>query len=219
MGLADYIPPDVPKDIAKELGAAGLTCLLQLMVDAYHDLKARKCIGADSKEDSITEEWLVHILQRWKQKPTISCIPIHQKGDAAKAKPRGKPPTVDFCFRDRFDSSSYFGVECKLLDEGDRRRLRAYLDDTEGIGRFLNGRYSAHSGAGAMVGYVRSGSCDKVAASLRRDIQNLDGKPKLKKSRMLSTFDQLYESQHTRNCPVAGFLCYHLLFGFNCSAA
>lgn len=219
MGLADHIPPDVPKDIAKQLGAAGLTCLLQLMADAYHDLKARKCIRADSKEDSITEEWLVHILQRWKQKPTISYLPFQQKEDATKAKPRGKPPTVDFCFRDGFDDRVYFGAECKLLDEGNRRYLKAYLDDTEGIGRFLNGRYAAHAGAGAMVGYVRFGSCDNVAASLGEAIQKLDGKPKLKRSQTLSRFDQLYESHHTRNWPVAGFLCYHLLFGFNCSAA
>ena len=215
MGLADHIRPNVPKDIAKELGTAGLTCLLQLMADAYQDLKARKCIRADSKEDSITEEWFVHIQQRWKQKPAMSCIPIHQKQDATKAKPRGKHPTVDFCFRDCFDKRSYLGAECKLLDEGDRRYFKAYLDNTEGIGRFLDGRYSAHSGAGAMVGYVRSGSCDKVAASLEQAIQKLDGKPNLKKSQPLSRFDHLYESRHTRNCPVAGFLCYHLLFGFN----
>lgn len=219
MGLVDHVRPSVPKDIAKELGSAGLTCLLQLMADAYQDLKARQCIRADSSEPSITEEWVVLIEQRWKQAPTVSYIPFHEKQDATKAKPRGRRPTVDFCFRDGFDSRVYFGAECKLLDEGDRKHLRAYLDDTDGIGRFLDGRYSAHSSAGAMVGYVRAGSCDRVAASLGKAIQNLGGRPKLSESRPLSGFDHLYESQHTRTCQVAEFLCYHLLFGFGCSAA
>ena len=219
MGLADRFRASVPRNIAKDLGSAGLTRILRLMVGAHRDLEARGCTTATTNEDSITEEWYVHILLRWKESPLMSCIPVHQKGDATKAKSRGKPPTVDFCFRDGFDSRSYFGVECKLLDESEKKYLKAYLHDTEGIGRFLSGRYSAYSGVGAMAGYVRSGSCDKVAASLRRDIQKLDGKPTLRKSRILSNFDQLYESRHTRDCPVAAFLCYHLLLGFNCDDA
>ena len=219
MGLADRFRPIVPKDIARELGSAGLRSILRLMADAYGDLEARKCVMSNSDEDSITEEWYVCIQQRWKQDSRLSYIPVHQKSDATRAKARGKSPTVDFCFRDGFDDRSYFGVECKLLDEGSKKHIKAYLDDTEGIGRFVSGRYSAPSGAGAMAGYVRTGSCDKVAASLRTDIRKLTGNPKLTKSRTLSTFAYLYESRHTRNCPVATFRCYHLLLGFNCDEA
>jgi hypothetical protein len=61
MGLADRIRPTVPRDIAKELGPAGLACLLQLMIDAYSDLRARNCIRPGTSEDTITEEWFVHI--------------------------------------------------------------------------------------------------------------------------------------------------------------
>lgn len=214
MGLAEHIRPSVPKDIVKELGSAGVACILQLMADAYQDLKTRQYVQPDTSEDTITEEWFVHIQLRWRQKPTISCIPVHQKQDPTKSKARGKSPTVDFCFRDCFDYRSYFGAECKLLDAGNATHLNAYLDDTRGIGRFVDGRYAAYAGAGAMVGYVRSGRCDDVVASLRGAIHALSGRPKLKKSRPLSGCDHLYESEHLRSCEVPEFLCYHLLLGF-----
>ena len=215
MGLADQVRPPVPKDIAKELGPAGLSCLLRIMADAYQDLKARQWVRADSSEDSITEEWYVFVLERWRQTPAISCIPIHQKQDATRAKSRGRPPTVDFCFRDCFDTRSYFGAECKLLDEGNQTHLAAYLDNIKGIGRFLDGRYAAHSSAGALVGYVRTGQCENVAASLQQAIQGLDGKPRLKRSVLLQDFHHLYESEHSRACPLPRLLCYHFLFGFD----
>jgi len=216
MGIANYVRPNVPPDVVKKLGAAGLTNLLQLMADSYRDLKEMGFVQADSRENTITEEWLVQISARCQQKPTSSYVPIQQKEDSTKAKSRGNPPTVDFCFRHRFDNRVYFGAECKLLDEGSKKYLEAYLSEKEGIGRFLDGRYSSHSGAGAMVGYVRSGSCAKVAESLEIAIQKLAGTPKLNKSQVLSNFDQLYESLHTRECPINEFRCFHLLFGFDC---
>lgn len=214
MGLADQVRPSVPKDIVEELGPAGVASLLQIMAEAYLDLKARRWVRADCSEDSITEEWFVHIQMRWKHIPAICCIPIHQKQDATKAKSRGRPPTVDFCFRDRFDARSYFGAECKLLDEGNKAHLAAYLHRREGIGRLLDGRYSEASSAGAMVGYVRTGECEGVAVSLEQAMAMLEGNPSLKRSASLAQFHHLYESQHNRPSPLPKLLCYHFLFGF-----
>ena len=189
------------------------------MSDAYLELRLRKYVTGFSSEDTITEEWFIHIQEICRQSPAISLHPIQQKQDTTKAKTCGKPPTIDFCFRDEFESQSYFGAECKLLDEGNTTLLNAYLDLVKGIGRFLDGRYATHTGAGAMVGYVRSGDCGAVAKSISECIQDLEGKPTLRKSQPLENFDQLYESRHNRKLPIADFLCYHLLFGFNCSAA
>jgi len=217
MGLADQVRPSVPKDIVKELGPAGVACLLQIMADAYLDLKARRWVRMDSSEDSITEEWYVYVLERWKQTPAISCFPIHQKQDTTRAKTRGRPPTVDFCFRDCFDACSYFGAECKLLDGGNETHLAAYLDRRKGIGRLLDGRYSAASSAGAMVGYVRTGECETVAASLKQAMTMLEETPSLQRSALLSRLYHLYESRHNRPSPLRKFLCYHFLLGFEAS--
>ena len=216
MEIADNGPSSVPIDIAKRLGEQGIRHLLTLLTNAYHDLYARQWVKADSSEDSITEEWFVHIQGRWSSNHAFGLVPIHQKQDREKAKPRGRAPTIDFCFRDRFFPQSYFGAECKLLDQGSQRHLDAYLDDKEGIGRFVNGQYAAHTGSGAMVGYVRRGDCCKVSKAVGSELHRLKGNPTLKKSIPLPDFDYLYESQHNRDVGVSPFLCYHLFFAFNC---
>jgi hypothetical protein len=217
MRIADNTSASVPSDLARRLGSEGIRQLLKIMVDAYRDLYKRQWVRADSPEDSITEEWFVCIQKRWKPDNAYGLIPVPQKQDTGQAKTRGRPPTIDFCFRDGLSSQSYFGAECKLLDQGSSRHLKAYMDDTEGIGRFLSGKYAACTGAGAMVGYVRRGDCHVVAGELAKGIEQLAGKPKLLKSQPVESFEQLYESKHTRREGVSPFVCFHLLLAFNCS--
>jgi hypothetical protein len=208
--------PSVPSDLAKRLGSQGIRALLTLLVSAYQDLHDRQWVKADSPEDRITEEWFVHILKRWRSDSACHLIPIPQKADPQRAKLRGRPPTIDFCFRDEFFPESYFGAECKLLDQGCREHLTAYLDDREGIGRFITGKYATNTGAGAMVGYVRRGDPHAIANDVASAMKRMDGSPALKESRTLPAADYVYESTHQRTTGISPFLCYHLLFAFNC---
>ena len=221
MGLIRDVRPPAPKDLAEELGQDGIRKLLSLMCDAYHDLRTAGCITASMQEPAITEEWSVQIQVRWRQQSNISLVPVLEKRDTHKAKRRGRAPTIDFCFRDRMfnERESYFGAECKLLDEGSTKHLKAYLDENEGIGRYLTGKYAARTGAGAMVGYVRTGDPKVVASELTEALKKLDGKPTLAKSPSLLQFDDLYESTHERTDGVSPFQCFHVLFGFHCDAA
>lgn len=219
MGLAKQDRPRVPRDLAAELGQQGIRRLLLLMVDSYLDLRDSGRVTATMPEDAITEEWAVHIGLRWRREPDIAVVPVHQKQDEEKAKERGRRPTIDFCFRDQLFSESYFGAECKLLDEGNADHMRAYLDDSKGIGRFLSCKYAAHTGAGAMVGYVRTGDSAAVAREISGKIRELKGRPTLKKADLLARFDHLYESVHSRECGVSPFRCSHLLLAFGCAAA
>ena len=219
MGLAGDIRSAVPLDLAKQLGRDGVRNLLRLLSDAYRDLYARRCVQVNSPEDWITEEWFVCIQARWKREPDVGLIPVIQKQDRRMAAPRGHPPTIDFCFRDTLVREAYFGAECKLLDEGCREHLKAYLDDEQGIGRFLTARYGASTSAGAMVGYVRRGQSPGVGGTLADAIRQLRGTPRLRKSAPLPHFDQVYESTHHRRRGVSPFLCFHLLFAFHCVAA
>lgn len=215
MGIDSQRSASVPNDLAKRLGSQGIRKLLALLTNAYRDLRDRQWVKADSPEDRITEEWFIHIQKRWRSDDACGLVPIPQKADIGRAKSRGRPPTIDFCLRDEFFPESYFGAECKLLDQGCRGHLAAYLDNDEGIGRFISAKYSASSGAGAMVGYVRRGDCDAVAKDIALQMGSLTGAPVLKKSCPLPNFDDLYESEHLRGIGISPFLCYHLLFAFN----
>lgn len=216
MEIGSEKPAPIPGDLAKRLGGQGIRRLLTLMTTAYQDLYDRQWVKADSPEDGITEEWFVHIQNRWRSDGAFGLVPIHQKPDIGSAKSRGRPPTIDFCFRDEFFPESYFGAECKLLDEACAKHLRAYLDDTNGIGRFIKGKYAARTGAGAMVGYVRRGDCDVVAKDVACAMRELDDSPMLRQSPPLPEFDPIYESEHRRSVGVSPFLCHHLLLAFNC---
>jgi len=218
MGLTEQILTPVPENIAQKLGRAGLEKLLSLLYYAYQDLLTKRIIQADSHEDSITEEWFICIQLRWKREPELSLIPIPQKPDRTMAKKQGRPPTIDFCFRSEYSDRVYFGTECKLLDEHCKEHLDAYLDNEDGIGRFLNGKYAFYAGAGAMVGYVRQGNPNEVAKQLAKMLVNLEGKPELKKSVIVPQSDQLYETKHNRRVGVSPFSCFHLLFAFNCTS-
>ena len=193
--------------------------LLSLLCTAYRDLHARRIVRATSSEDTITEEWFVHICLRWRQADCFGLVPVQQKQDKTRAKPVGRPPTIDFCFRDVFSRESYFGVECKLLDEGNHGHLKAYLDDSEGMGRFLSGKYAASTSAGSMVGYVRRGACSVVARELAKGVVGLKERPKLEKSSLIPDFGQLYQSKHDRSFGQSPFLCFHLLLAFESAAA
>ena len=219
MRLSEPCRQYAPKDLAQELGPGGIRQLLLLLCKSYKDLLNSGFVQADTGEDTITEEWFVQIQKRWKRDRGISLVPMSQKQDKTKAAARGRPPTIDFCFRDEAFPECYFGVECKLLDADSAAYLGAYLDDKEGIGRFLNGKYAARTGAGAMAGYVRTGEAKAVAAELKKAINTLTGNPTLSKSAHLPGFEHLYESTHTRISGISPFICFHLLFAFCCSSA
>lgn len=216
MEIAKRRSASVPRDLAKQLGTRGIRRLLTLLTDAYRELYDRRWVRADSPEDSITEEWFIHIQRKWASGDACGLIPIHQKADTTQAKRRGRPPTIDFCLRDAFFPESYFGAECKLLDEGCKEHLNAYLDDKEGIGRFISSKYSTCTGTGAMVGYVRRGDCVAVAKNIASAMTKMNGSPTLTKSHPLPRFRPIFESEHQRTTGVSPFLCHHLLFAFDC---
>lgn len=213
MSLSEVSQSQNAPDLARELGQAGLSSILTLMCKAYVDLLNSRFVHKSTSEDEITEEWFVKIQYLYKDS-NLSIIPVHQKQDLIKGRPGKRSPTIDFCFRDRFFSESYFGTECKLLDEGNKKHATAYVSNN-GIGRFLDGRYSSKSSAGAMVGYVRVGNPEKVAKEMAKRISLLSDKRYMRKKRMVKNFKHIYESRHKRTSGVSPFQIYHLFCGFN----
>lgn len=205
-------------DLAKEVGPSGIRQLLQLMCDAYHDLLESDYVKTNTPENEITEQWYIYILAQWRRIPSFSVkiTPIHQKEDPTKGKRGKRFPTIDFCFRADYFPESYFGAECKLLDEGNRRHLLEYASKN-GIGRFIDGRYSSKSSAGAMVGYIRVGCAEKCACDVRSCISKLPNTPKLMKVEPIGRFKDIYESLHRRTSGVSPFKIFHSFYTFESS--
>lgn len=213
MSLSEVSQSIPAPDLAKELGQAGIRSILNLMCEAYVDLLNSRFVQNNTSEDEITEEWFVKIQCRY-QRSKLSVVPIHQKQDTSKGIPGKRSPTVDFCFRHNFFQESYFGAECKLLDEGSHKYLKEYVN-RNGIGRFLDGRYSSTSSAGAMVGYVRVGHPGAVAKKVAKSISLLPGNTHMKKTMMIRNFKYIYESRHIRTSGVSPFQIFHLFYAFS----
>ncbi|MCB0196017.1 MAG: hypothetical protein KDJ65_28965 [Anaerolineae bacterium] len=207
------VKPTIPSDLAQTLGIKGVQIILILIRDAYSDLLSLQCITSGMDENDITEEWFVCLQLHWR-KTDISLVPIHEKGDKTNQKSkRGKPPTVDCCFRHQWHKHSYFGIECKLIEANNKILCDKYI--TNGVDRFLDCRYSSNCSQGAVLGYIRQTICLDVATNIEERLTQLSGNPSLNKTQQLLPFEEHYTSVHHRTACISPFTLHHFLLSFN----
>ena len=214
MSIRNLRPPQPPisADLAQTLGVKGMQIILTLIRDAYLDLLSLQCITSAMDENDITEEWFIWLQLYW-HKADISLVPIHEKGDKTNQKSkRGKPPTVDCCFRNKWHKQSYFGIECKLIEANNKTLCDNYI--TNGVDRFLDCRYSSKCSEGAILGYIRQTTCHDVATKIGDRLTKLPGSPALKKTDQLLPFKEHYVSVHHRMACISPFTLHHFLLSF-----
>ncbi len=213
MSLQQSYHPQPPSDeLSRALVSGAVRVMLCLMRDAYFDLLQKHIVTQEMDENDITEEWFVCLQQRWQQSALFSFVPIHEKQDKNEAKSRGKPPTVDFCFRSEWDKHYYFGAECKLVEANDQTLCQRYIEN--GVNRYVDGRYGQDFPEGAMLGYIRQTCCTDVATELRNRIGALKDHPSFQHTDVLLPLEECYISRHNRPKGISPFTLYHLLFGF-----
>lgn len=200
----------VSEDFAQYLGQGGLEAVLALMWEAYEDLIEDQVDVKSWGEVQITEQWFVRIQMRWKQS-NISAIPMMEKTDSSQASTanKGKKPTIDFCFRSDWDRNSYFGAECKLLDDS-AFLIREYI--VEGVCRYLSGKYGSKCSSGSMVGYVLGSDLSKVLQKLNDAMRRLSENPSLIKKD--GAHENHYNSRYQRSVGLSPFELHHLFFLF-----
>jgi hypothetical protein len=89
-------------DLAELIGEEGIKRLLEIVCDAYDMLSKNHCVQSRMSEDEITELLFKEVQFIWMSSALETVYPINQKIDRTYAKNRGRPPTIDFCFRDRY---------------------------------------------------------------------------------------------------------------------
>lgn len=216
MSIRNFIStkPRVPSDLAQSLGSKGVTTILDLIRDAYFDLLLKDNVTRTMSENEITEEWFVCLNKRWKS-ADLSLVPIHEKADSTKKRStKGKPPTVDCCFRHEWHHQSYFGIECKLIEANDKQLCDEYV--VSGIQRFVSCQYGAKCSESAMLGYIRQTHCDDVATQLRMRVGMMCEKSEFVKADGMLPFDTYYNSQHQRTDCLSPFTIHHFLMFFQC---
>ncbi len=213
MRLADHphqqFMSGAPEDLAQELGAHGIMVLLGIICKAYENLRAYRKVTPQMDEPKITEELFVELQLIWKE-TDLTLVPFHEKPDK-KRKKRGRAPTIDFCFRHRWYKNSYFGAECKILEENNNRLYNLYIE--EGVYRYLSGKYGENCSAGSMIGYMRIGNGTEIINEVRTRIKKLDSS-EMQKADSIGKFTQHYKSRHRRKVGRSPFHIHHLFFSF-----
>jgi hypothetical protein len=201
-----------PRDLAKELGPDGIMAILRIICEAYKELRASGRATSIMSEPEITEELYVELLDVWKE-ADIPLKHIHEKSHGKRKKGRGKTPTIDFCFRHKWDPTSYFGAECKLLEENNSELYKLYVD--EGVNRYLSGKYGEKCSAGSMIGYIIIGSTAEIINNVKIRVDKLPNIfSNMTKSDFINGFTDHYKSVHERGVGNTPFHIHHLFFSF-----
>jgi hypothetical protein len=200
-------------DLAEQIGEQGITNLLRIVCDAYQRLYQKHNIRQEMSEDEITEELLIEVHFVWsKSNITETIRPLPQKGDKTAAKPKGRHPTIDFCFRDVWVSEAFFGFEFKLLAEGDTRLYNEYIKN--GLYRYIQGKYSARGSAGSLVGYVKLGNLARIIQDVKARVDNESIWKVMDLAPPIGEFKEHYVSVHSREMSLPLFCVHHLFFFF-----
>ena len=199
-----------PKDLAQELGFDGIMTLLGIICKAYKNLCVYEKVTSEMDEPEITEELLIELKLIWK-KTDLPLIPHHEKSDR-KGKRRGRAPTIDFCFRDRWYKDSYFGAECKILEEKNNKLYNLYIE--EGVGRYLSGKYGENCSAGSMIGYVKIGNTAEIINEVKVRVNTLPDSSEMRQADSIGKFTEHYKSVHERKVGRSPFHIHHLFFSF-----
>ncbi len=205
----------MPMNLAKQLGAGGITEILSVLWRGYDELHKANLIIANMSENTITQEWTLRVQEIWYSENRASRIsvqlaPASQHEDCTRAKAKGQPPTIDFCFRTWGINERYFGAECKNLYAHDKMSIKRYV--STGVGNYINGRYGSMSTVSSLVGYVLSGKIPEIVDELRNEIDKSSLRSNI--SRDMGSSDPQYKSSHIRTLDGKAIRIYHLFFDF-----
>jgi hypothetical protein len=162
-----------PENLAEELGSDGIRTLLEIICKAYKNLLVFEKVTSVMNETRITEELFIElqnvmIMSTNEYTFSPNLYPVHEKSHDRKGKGRGKTPTIDFCFRDRWVRDRYFGAECKLLKENHKTLYDDYV--AGGVCRYLAGKYSENCSTGSMIGYITSGNIREIISEVKNRV-------------------------------------------------
>jgi hypothetical protein len=200
-----------PEDLAQKLGESGIAKLLEIVCKAYSVLRDNHLVEIRMSEDEITEELVIQIECIWRKSDVpVGVVPMNQKIDRTLSKNRGRPPTIDFCFRHIWIKETFFGFECKILAEGNARLSQEYVDD--GLRRYVEGKYCSTGSAGAMVGYIKSGNLAAVIEDVKMRVDKEKLVTCMLQSFSIGMFKEHYASTHAREKGLSQFCVHHLFF-------
>src|ERR1035437_6832219 len=143
--------------------------LLELVCEAWSHVQG---IGPIDNEVTITERFLMPLRRNKRDLPFRISLET-AVSDEDTGHPLGR---VDIEFAPCWSANEdvYFAIECKCLRIPRQGKVRSNADryvGTDGMIRFVSGKYSKGHPAAAMAGYVMDGDCASAIASVGEAIR------------------------------------------------
>lgn len=205
-------------DLAKILKSEGIKNILSILCRCYFKLCEDKKINNNMIETKITEELFVKIQTIFRDESSsfklkeMNIIPMTSKPVGASRPKKGKFPEIDICFRHEIESESFFGIECKILDDNKKNKYSLYM--SQGVQRYLTRKYVSNCSHSSMIAYVLNGNLSVVINEIKKRIQKNNHVLPLTKSFNLDQFDKHYQSKHDVPNYHSDFVLHHLFFDF-----
>ncbi|MCX6648854.1 MAG: hypothetical protein NTV61_05635 [Candidatus Bathyarchaeota archaeon] len=201
-----------PKTFTKLLKEDGIKTILLIIYNAYTELLKENIINKNMSEVEINEELYLRVQELfYKSSLAFLIYPLPEKLMKKQTKTSGRFPAIDICFRDKFDKQSFFGIECKIL-ENNTSSSKQYIE--EGVKRYLSGKYYGKIDESSMVGYIKEGNINQIIENIKIEINLLGPIQPLTQSYNFKDFNYHYYSMHKVAYLTSDYLIHHLFFSF-----
>jgi len=137
---------------------------------AWATVMARRDVSADENEPTMAGHLEAAMVAEKNSWP--GCNRMFRIEEESGTRSLGAPKPdgrIDIKIICSFVEHEYLGIECKRVSGRDSNLARKYI--TEGIMRFVTGKYGSGHDTGAMLGIVVDGALKRAVCRLRRQIE------------------------------------------------
>ena len=208
-----------PAPLAREISPEIEKAVLQLVVDGFERWSVGGFKRVGDHEDHYTVR-LVACMKEIQRERNMALVPRYQHVEPSDEMSEGREdpahaPRIDMVISwDPLTGDAYLSIECKRLAPDDLARL--YV--VEGIDRFVRAYYGAKAQAGAMVGYVISGTPNTVLKRVNAQVERastMGPGQTLMPADSIGWLSTVFASNHPRPSPYQTVRLTHLFFDMN----
>jgi hypothetical protein len=146
--------------------------ILDITVKAWPAVLASGNVRPESGEDDITDELRWQMDAEKKRRRPVPNLRFERESQSDLPDKSRDMGFIDVYVLYSFEQTEYFAIECKRVAQSNSDLSRYYV--TDGVHRFVIGKYSLGHRFGAMVGYVCAGGCEDVARQIEQRLRGFD---------------------------------------------
>jgi hypothetical protein len=196
-----------------------VTTVLDIVVKAWPAVVTGGKVKSDSHEDDITDVLRWEMDAEKKRRRLVPQLRFEREAQSDLPDKSRRVGLIDVLVIYSFEQREYLAIECKRVADADSNLTKLYV--TQGVTRFVTGKYSLGHPFGAMVGYVCAGRCEEVAGQIGTTLSGFDRQvtalaencPWQAESRF-GAIPNLFSTKHTQTDTTSEITLLHLFLAF-----